>query len=227
MLFFKLPAKFSNSKEFWRDIKTINAANKSLPTIVDSKEGISEITHILNNKYEALYTSVPTSDTELSSINAEMDEKINCYNVRDIFITLAHINTCISQIKKYKSAGDKSFNSNHLINCSNHVNVILSLMFKAMLTHGHYPTKLLKSTLISIPKDTIASLSTSDTYRGISLFNNICKLLDYVIIYKYEDTFGTSDMQFGCKSQHSITMCTVILREVVSHYLEGNNNIYC
>ena len=88
-------------------------------------------------------------------------------------------------------------------------------MFKAMLTHGHYPTKLLKSTLISILKDTIASLSTSDTYRGISLFNNICKLLDYVIIYKYEDKFGTSDMQFGCKSQHSITMCTVILREVV------------
>ena len=69
--FFKLPATFSNSKEFWRDIKTINAANKSLPTIVDSKEGISEITHILNNKNEALYTSVPTSDTELSSIKVD------------------------------------------------------------------------------------------------------------------------------------------------------------
>ena len=67
-----MAAKISNSKEFWRHIKTINAANKTLPTIVDSKEGISEITHILKNKYEALYTSVPTSDTELSYINAEM-----------------------------------------------------------------------------------------------------------------------------------------------------------
>ena len=72
---FKLPAKFSNSKEFWRDIKTINAANiihyQLLQLTV--KNGISEITHILNNKYhKALYTSVPTSDTELSSINAEI-----------------------------------------------------------------------------------------------------------------------------------------------------------
>ena len=106
-------------------------------------------------------------------------------------LILTHV---FSNKKKYKSDGDKSFNSNHLINCYDRVNVILSLMFKAMLTHGHYPTKLLKSTLIYILKDTIASLSTSDTYRGISLFNNICKLLDYVIIYKYEDTFGTSDM---------------------------------
>ena len=52
----------------------------TLPTIIDSKEGISEITHIFKNKYEALYTSVPTSDTELSSINAEIDNRINCYN---------------------------------------------------------------------------------------------------------------------------------------------------
>ena len=151
-----------NNKEFWRDIKTINAANNTLPTIIDSKEGISEITHILKNKYEALYTSVPTSDTELSSINAEIDNRINCYNVRDIVITPAHINTCISQLKNNKSDGHKGFNSNHLINGSNRMNVLLSLLFKAMLTHGHYPTELLKSTIISIPKDTTASLSTSD-----------------------------------------------------------------
>ena len=81
-------------------IKTINSANKTLANIVDSKAGISEITHILQNKYEALYISVPTSDTELSSINAEIGDIINCYNVRDIFITTAHINTCIFQINK-------------------------------------------------------------------------------------------------------------------------------
>ena len=207
-----MAAKFLNSKEFWRDLKTINAANKTLPTIIHSKEGITEITHILKNKYEALYyTSVPTSDNELSSINAEIDDRINCYNVRDIVITPAHINTCISQLKNNKSDGHKGFNSNHLINGSNCMNVLLSLLFTAMLTHGHYATELLKSTIISIPKDTTASLSTSDNYRGISLFNSISKLFDYVIIYICEDTFVTSDMQFGFKSQHSTTICTVII----------------
>ena len=154
-------------------------------------------------------------------------KRINCYNVRDIVITPAHINTSISQVKNNKSDGHKGFNSNHLINGSNRMNVLLSLLFKAMLTHGHYPTELVKSTIISIPKDTTASLSTSDNYDGISLFNSISKLFDYVIIYICEDMFVTSDMQFGFKSQHSTTMCTVIVREVVSHYLEGNSNIYC
>ena len=173
--------------------------------MIDSKVGISEITHILKNKYEALYTSVPTSDTELSSINAEIDDRINCYNVRDICVTPAHINTCISQLKNNKSDGHKCFNSNHLINGSNRVNVLLSLLFKTMLTHGHYPTELLKSTITYIPKDTTASLSTSYNYHGISLFNNNSKLFDYVIIYICENTFVTSDMQFGFKGEHSTT----------------------
>ena len=50
-----------------------------------------------------------------------------------------------------------------------------------MLTHGRYLTELLKSTIMYIPKDTTASLSTNDNYRGISLFNSISKLFDYVI----------------------------------------------
>ena len=69
-------------------------------------------------------------------------------------------------------------------------------------------------------------MSNSDNYRGISLFNSICKLFDYVIIDLCGDTLSTSDMQFGFKAQHSTTMCTVILKEVISHYIEGNSNVY-
>ena len=76
------------------------------------------------------------------------------------------------------------------------MNVLLSLLFNAMLTHGHYPTELLKWTIIHIPKDTSVSLSNSDNYRKISLFNSICKLFDYVIIDICEDTFVTSDIRF-------------------------------
>ena len=56
------------------------------------------------------------------------------------------------------------------------------LLFNAMLFHGYYPSELLKSTIISLPKDKTASLSSSNNYRDISLFNSICKMYDYVII---------------------------------------------
>ena len=41
------------------------------------------------------------------------------------------------------------------------------------------------------------SLSSSDNYRGISLFNSICKVFDYTILDLCNDYLMTSDMQFG------------------------------
>ena len=34
-------------------------------------------------------------------------------------------------------------------------------------------------------------------------------------------------MQYGYKNNHSTTMCTVILKEVIHHCINGNSNVYC
>ncbi len=99
-------------------------------------------------------------------------------------------------------------------------------MFNLMLTHGYTPADLLKSTIISIPKDVKSSLSSSDNYRGISLFNAVCKLFDKVILYLYKDELKASDMQFGFKEGHSTTMCSLIYQEVISHYLDCKGDVY-
>ena len=58
--------------------------------------------------------------------------------------------------------------------------------------------------------DNSISLSKSTNYRGISLFNSINKLFDYIIIDFCGDTFLTSEMQFGFKPKHSTTLCTTV-----------------
>ena len=63
--------------------------------------------------------------------------------------------------KKKKCDGDKYFNSNHIINGGYRLSILLSFLFNAMLVHGYYPSELLKSTIISLPKDKTASLSSS------------------------------------------------------------------
>ena len=63
-----------------------------------------------------------------------------------------------------------------------------------MIVHGYSPDDLLKSSIISIPKDNTASLTTSDNYRGITFFNAICKLFDNVILVLYGDELQSSDM---------------------------------
>ena len=52
-------------------------------------------------------------------------------------------------------------------------------------------------------------------------------MYDYVIIELCKNYFSTSETQFGFKENHSTTMCTVILREVIQNYIEGHSNVYC
>ena len=88
--------------------------------------------------------------------------------------------------------------------------VYLSLLFRFMLIYGYNPKELTLSTIISIPKDSKSSLSDINNYRGISLFNSIGKLFDYIIIELSGSTLSTSDMQFGFKNNISTTMCSLI-----------------
>ena len=83
-----------------------------------------------------------------------------------------------------------------------------------MLSHGYTPTDLLKSSIISIPKDVQVSLSNIDNYRGIALFNCICKLYANVTLFLHGNYLNTSDMQFGYKKGHSTTMCTLCPRKL-------------
>ena len=59
------------------------------------------------------------------------------------------------------------------------------------------------------------------------MFNNIHKIYDYVIIDICSNSLSTSDMQYSYMDNHSTTMCTVILKEVIHNYTNGNSNVYC
>ena len=146
-------------------------------------------------------------------------------STNDVFITPTIIRQSLRKLKPGKGDGDRGFKSDHLIHSTHRFHAMLCLLFNAMLIHGYTPDDLLKSSIISIPKDRTASLTTSDNYRGISLFNAICKLLDNVILL-YGDELQSSDMQFGYKQGHSTTLCTLIYKEVVHHYLNSGSNVY-
>lgn len=129
-------------------------------------------------------------------------------------------------MKAGKDDGKYSLKSDHLIHGSVKLYVILSLLFNSMIVHGFNPSDLLFLSIISIPKDTTASLNKSENYRGISLISSISKLFDYIILELYGKQFYTSDMQFGFKSNHSTIMCTAIYKEVVNHYRCNGSDVY-
>ena len=119
---------------------------------------------IFHDKYKALYNSVSTSEDELRLLSANTSSL-------DL-VTPDLIKRCISKLKSGKGDGNESFTSDHLINSCSRLHSVLALLFRSIIYHGHYPDNLLKSTIISIPKDAKASLSNVDNYRGISLSNS-------------------------------------------------------
>ena len=85
---------------------------------------------------------------------------------------------------------------------------------------------MLLPTIVSILKDVKSSLSSANNYRGISLFNSIAKVFDYVIIELFGGSLQTTDMQFAYKAKHSTTLCTMVYLETLHDYVNNGSNVY-
>ena len=53
----------------------------------------------------------------------------------------------------------------------------------------------------------------------------LSKVFDILIIKYQNEIFNTSEMQFGFKNGSSITMCTFMVQQTISHYLTNKSNV--
>ena len=134
---------------------------KQISDTVGNVSGSKEIAQLFHDKYKALYNSVSTSEDELRLLRETLSVKLLSANTSSLdLVTPDLIKRCISKLKSGKSDGNESFTSDHLINSCSRLHSVLALLFQSIIYHGHYPDNLLKSTIISIPKDAKASLRT-------------------------------------------------------------------
>ena len=47
------------------------------------------------------------------------------------------------------------------------------------------------------------------------------------MLSRYSDKLLTSDLQFGFKAKRSTSMCTMVLKEVISYYVKNGSSVYC
>jgi len=147
-----------------------------------------------------------------------------CYSSHTI--NVHDVNKAISTIKKGKVDGNYEHYSDHLINGSIKIKIMLAMLFQSMLNHGSIPKGMLQSTIIPIPKGKNKSLNNSNNYRGIALSSIIGKVFDRIILTNHWSILSSSDMQFGFKPKHSTTQCTMVINEVIQYYSNNDSNIY-
>ena len=80
------------------EIKKINSANNLSTIIMDNVNGDKEITSLLVNKYETLYSSVPTDDNEMNKLHSIINEGGVSQQLQGMVVTSSTIAQCIQCI---------------------------------------------------------------------------------------------------------------------------------
>ena len=219
-------ASSGSSRELWAEINKLNGAKMAAPDSIEGHMDELEVANLFAEKYRQLFNSNPSDPDDVRGIRDKIETLLHEEHGVDYEMNVQDLNKALRLLNSQKSDGFKGTYSEHFIYASQKYNVVLSMMINCMLTHGYSPDDLLIGALVPIPKDLRGNLTCSDNYRGIALCSAIGKLIDYIILHKYHDILRTSDLQFAYKSDHSTTLCTVALKEVISYYTSKGSRVY-
>ncbi len=103
-------------------------------------------------------------------------------------LSVDDVEKSIKKLKLGKSDGEEGLCSDHIINGSHLLTVLLTSVFNCMIVHGVSPDSMINGTIIPIPKGKRKLLCCSDNYRAIKLSSIIGKVFDWVLLIK-EKTF--------------------------------------
>ena len=87
------------------------------------------------------------------------------------------------------------------------------------------PSALRNCILVPIHKGS-KDITSSDNYRPVALAPSLSKALEWCILLNYPDQFVSSDLQFGFKKKHSTTLCTGLIKNVVSRYVYNGSPVF-
>ena len=198
---------------------------KCATSTLDGHSTNADIVEHLATKYRALFSSQTTTEARLNDIRHVIQDKVTCEG-NAFVVTVTEVCGMTSKLKINKSDGLTGSSSDHFVYAPHRFAVLFTMLINVMLVHGYMPDDMLASVLVPIPKDPRASLTNSGNYRAIALYSSMGKIVDMLISDSYSNQLMTSNAQFAFKKCHSTSMCTALVKEVVSYYNGRNTNVY-
>ena len=146
-------------------------------------------------------------------------------NNNTLLISPDSIRKAIGSLKAGKNDRSLPLKSENLIYSTHIFHGHLSLLFSAMLRHGCSPEGMLMGTMVPLPKGRFNDLSNSKNFRALTISSLLGKLLDNIILNIESEHLCTNDLQFSFKPKSSTTMCTTMIRETISYFI--NKGLMC
>ena len=140
----------------------------------------------------------------------------------DTRITPDIVRFCVGKLKPHKDDGKYGFKCDNLINGTNKLFAVLSIMFNAMLTHGFNPDDLSYqyAKTVRVPFVQVILI-------GPFLF--LIVYANYMIMFLFIHTtiyYNHVIYNLAFKSNHSTVLCTAIYIETINHYFDEGSNVY-
>ena len=199
-----------------------------LASAVDDSCNPQSISQLFADKYQDVYNSVSYNVEELEGIQRSVLEKVAEAGYSSDFIVRAgEVIDAVSRLKANSDDGGEGLSTNHFKYASFELALNVSFLFSSILVHGSMPEDFLKCTAIPIPKSKNLNVTDSNNYRGIALSSIFAKIFDLVVLTRYSDYLDLCELQFGFKRNYSTTMCSMVMKETISHYINANSTVHC
>ena len=216
-----------DQRDLWNEVKKVSKSHQKPSPVVNGQSTSEGILKLFKDKYEELFTSVPSDRRVIDEIKTEIDRRCGAGREGAERIMLHEMIDAVKKLKPNKHDGEQLLWSNCIIFASDSYLEKMAELLQLMLIHAYAPKKMNVSTLISIPKNPTGDLSDLNNYRGIALSNIMNKVLEIIIIRRCGASLRSSELQFAYKAGHGTTMCTMLMKETINHFLNRGSLVYC
>ena len=175
-------------------------------------DGVSDIADLMASKLHSLLNT--HSGISSDDLNALLDSSLSDSQIPEVIVSDEDVLSAIHSLQSGKTDFD-SVSSNHLKFAAPSVADSLASLFSTILRHGYMSKCFRDCVLIPIPKS-CKDPSSSDSYRPISIASFLSKVLERIILDQYSSFFVSHPLQFGFKPRFSTTLCTGVVKCIVS-----------
>jgi hypothetical protein len=145
----------------------------------------------------------------------------------DCIFDVNNVKSAVSRLKPHKNEGCSDLSYDHIINAGDDCFIHIACLLTAIVIHGMVPDTFQRSVIVSIPKGRHTNLPDSSNFRGIALSLIIGKIFDNIILQRYNHKLSSCELQFGFKSKSSTNMCTMVMKETITYYVQHQSPVFC
>ena len=217
----KLAKSFARNKKssFWSDVRKLkNSSHPVSPVIAGSKN----IANVFASKIESILNY--NSPSSHSSPHFSMWSSVTPSDISSIEFNEDDVLEALSHLKTGKSDGD-GVSAEHVIFATSALISPLAVYFTSLVRHGFMPSCLRDCVLIPVPKKN-KDVTSSSSYRPIALASSISKILEHLILTKFSSYLHTSPLQFGFKPGFSTSLCTGVVKNIISRYIHNGSSVH-